>query len=71
MDKWEVHRDLIAERLDEMADLCEHWKKNRERGRMPNAIRAALMMLAEECCHIKRSEERSQQDMMAAVMGKK
>ena len=44
----EVVRDDVAEKLDEMADLCEYWKRNRDRGYHPNAIRAALIMLAEE-----------------------
>lgn len=43
-----LQKDMIAEKLDEMADLCEYWKRNRERGRNPSAIRAALMMLADE-----------------------
>lgn len=44
----EIRRDLVAEKLDEMADVCEHWKRNREKGREPNAIRYALLTLAEE-----------------------
>lgn len=45
----EILHDPIAEKLDEMADLCEHWKRNRSLGRNPTAIRAALLMLAQEC----------------------
>ncbi|MFA5517379.1 MAG: hypothetical protein WDA20_13965 [Desulfuromonadales bacterium] len=44
----EVHRDLVDEKFDELAEICEHWKKNRENGRQPNAIRAAILMLVEE-----------------------
>ena len=44
----EIRRDFVAEKLDEMADVCEHWKRNREKGRQPNAIRYALLTLAEE-----------------------
>lgn len=47
--KLEVVHDHVGEKLDEMADLCEHWKRHRERGRNPTAIRAALLMLAQEC----------------------
>jgi hypothetical protein len=43
-----VHKDKIAEKLDEMADLCEFWRKNREKGRNPNGIRHALIMLSNE-----------------------
>ena len=46
--KIELHKDTIAEKLDEMADIAEYWKKNREKGRNPNAIRAAMVMLANE-----------------------
>ncbi len=44
----EVVRDEVSEKLDEMADVCEYWKRNRDKGRNTNAIRAALIMLAEE-----------------------
>jgi hypothetical protein len=43
-----VMKDDIAEKLDEMADLCEIWKRNRNKGHEPNAIRKALMMVANE-----------------------
>lgn len=45
----EILHDPIAEKLDEMADLCEHWKRHRANGRNPIAVRAALLMLAQEC----------------------
>lgn len=38
----------MAEKLDELADLSEYWKKNRDKGRNPNAIRSALIMLCDE-----------------------
>lgn len=44
----EVVHDRVAEKLDEMADLCEYWKRNRDKGRNPSAIRAAMLMMAEE-----------------------
>lgn len=58
--KIEIVRDDIAEKLDEMSDLCEHWKRNRERGRNPTAIRAALLMLAEECTILARINTKNQ-----------
>ena len=43
-----VHDD-ISNRLDEMADLCEHWKKWRQNTKYtPTAIRSALVMLSGE-----------------------
>ena len=60
---------MIAEKLDEMADLSEHWRKNRERGRMPNAIRAAMMMLAKECIAIEEQEARETMKMMDDLCG--
>lgn len=47
-EKIQVYKDHVAEKLDEMADLCEYWKRNRDKGRTPGAIRAALLMLVEE-----------------------
>ncbi|MCM8613750.1 hypothetical protein [Accumulibacter sp.] len=44
----EVKFDHVAEALDDLTALCEHWKRNRERGRMPRAIRAALLMSMRE-----------------------
>ena len=44
----EVKFDYVAEALDDLTELCEHWKRNRERGRMPNAIRSAILMSMRE-----------------------
>lgn len=38
-------RDEIAEKLDEIADLGEYWKKHREKGCKPDAIRVAMLLL--------------------------
>lgn len=48
MTALEVKCNHVAEALDDLADLCEHWKRNREHGRMPVAIRAALLMSMRE-----------------------
>jgi hypothetical protein len=42
-----VHDD-IGPKLDEMADLCEIWRKRREQGLMPAAVRGALIQMARE-----------------------
>jgi len=44
----DVYHDQIGEKLDELADLSENWKRNREKGRDAGAIRAAMIMLAQE-----------------------
>ena len=44
----QIQNDRIAEKLDEMADLCEYWKKHRSKGRNPDAIRGALVYLSQE-----------------------
>ena len=41
-----VFRDEQLELLDDLADLCEYWKRSRDKGRAPNALRSALVMLA-------------------------
>lgn len=43
-----VHRDTIAEKLDEVADLSECWKKNRDKGHAPSGIRFGLLHLVAE-----------------------
>jgi hypothetical protein len=43
-----LHVDEVALKLDEMADLCEYWKRHRAKGRTPSGIRAALSMLSDE-----------------------
>ena len=48
MSEIKVFKDEIAERLDELSDIGEYWKKHRERGRMPTAVRAAMISLCGE-----------------------
>lgn len=50
--KIEIVRDHVAEKLDEMADLCEYWTRNRVKWRNPTAVRAALLMLVKEVAAI-------------------
>ena len=53
-----VHDD-VSQRLDEVADLCEHWKRWREtRGHTPQAIRAALVMMAREVAMLADMEQK-------------
>jgi hypothetical protein len=47
-DHLELMRDPVADALDDMAALGQHWTRNRERGRMPNGIRAAMLLVARE-----------------------
>ena len=49
-------RDLIAEKLDELADIGEYWKRNREKDYTPNAIRAAMLMLIDEIKLLQKTE---------------
>lgn len=44
----EIHKDIIAEKIDELSDLSECWKRHRMAGRTPNSIRAAILMLIHE-----------------------
>lgn len=52
-----ITTDHVAEKLDEMADIAEYWRKNRDKKRMPNAIRAAMLMLAEELTMLGKNEK--------------
>lgn len=60
----EVVRDPVADALDDMAALAQHWAKNRERGRNPSSIRAAMLMVAREAlAHVDQQERELQQRM--------
>ncbi len=56
-----VMKDDIAEKLDELADLSLIWAKHREAGRHPQAIRGAMLMIANELVLIE-GMERTQQE---------
>ena len=45
----DITMNEVDAKLDELADICEHWKRNRERGHTPDAIKGALLMLVAEC----------------------
>lgn len=57
MGKIEVFRDEIAEKLDELADLCYHWRRNREKNIQPNGIRAGIFYLIDEILLLAKSLE--------------
>ena len=61
MTEPQMMRDPIADALDDMAALGEHWKRNRERGRMPNGIRSAMLLVAREALDLQ--EVQRQQDV--------
>jgi len=44
----EAQPDPIADKLDEMASLCEYWQKHRAEGKMPRAVRSALITIVRE-----------------------
>ena len=46
--KLTVMADPVADALDDMAALGLHWTRNRDRGRMPNGIRQAMLLVARE-----------------------
>ena len=48
MSEIKIYKDEIAEKLDELADLGEYWKKNRDKGYQPNGVRAGMMSIISE-----------------------
>lgn len=46
--EFQVVYDHEADQIDELGALLEHWKRNREKGRTPEAIRLAIVMTMEE-----------------------
>lgn len=47
-EEFVLKQDDFIERLDDLSDLCEYWKRNRKRGRPANAIRTALLAMCHE-----------------------
>ena len=45
---FEVVTDEIANLLDDLAGLGEHWARNRAKGLMPRGIRNAMVQTAQE-----------------------
>jgi len=43
-----VVHDPVADALDDLAALGQHWTRNRESGRMPKGIRAAMLLVARD-----------------------
>lgn len=59
-DTWifdEVPADPIADKLDELAALAQHWTRNRDRGYTPSGIRAAMLQLAHELLEHEKAEQ--------------
>lgn len=64
-----VRLDPVADALDDMAALGQHWTRNRERGRMPNGIRAAMLMVAREVLALNDAAERDLAKQMSDLCG--
>lgn len=54
--KIEVVRDHIVEKLDELADLFECWKRRRDKGQTPEAVRTAILLTVDELESIRQLE---------------
>jgi hypothetical protein len=48
----EVQADPVADKIDEIADIGEMWKRNRDKGRNPKAIRTAMIIAIDELVDI-------------------
>ena len=64
-----VLEDPIADALDDMAALGLHWTRNRERGRMPNGIRQAMLLVAREVLAHEDAQARSTNQFMDNLYG--
>ena len=67
MTELQMMRDPIADALDDMAALGEHWKRNRERGRMPNGIRSAMLLVAREVLDLQEMQQQEHVRTIAAM----
>jgi hypothetical protein len=68
MTELKINHDIIAVKLDELADLSEYWKKNRSKGLMPNGVRAGMMVLVEEISFIQQQRLLNKDDLLNKVM---
>lgn len=69
MDELQMFHDPIADALDDMAALGEHWKRNRDKGRMPSAIRQAMLLVAREVLTMADMEQREIERRMGELCG--
>jgi hypothetical protein len=67
MTEPQMMRDPIADALDDMAALGEHWKRNRERGRMPNGIRSAMLLVARDVLDLQEMQQQEHVRTIAAM----
>lgn len=67
--RWQVVLDPVADALDDMAALGQHWTRNRERGRMPGGIRAAMLLVAREVLAHADMQERETLSKFAETCG--
>lgn len=58
-------QDPVADALDDMAALGEHWTRNRARGRMPSGIRQAMLLVAREALMHADADEREAHSRMS------
>ena len=61
--------DPVADALDDMAALGLHWTRNRERGRMPSGIRAAMLLVAREALAHEDAQAREIQRQFTELCG--
>lgn len=64
-----VLQDRVADALDDMAALAAHWTRNRERGRTPNGIRQAMLIVAREALAYAEASEREIEREMSERFG--
>ncbi len=69
MQQLTVIQDPVADALDDMAALGLHWTRNRERGRMPNGIRQAMLLVAREALAHEDAQARSTNQLMDNLCG--
>lgn len=65
----EVLHDPVADLLDDLAALGQHWTRNRERGRMPGAIRQAMLMVARDALGLAGDDPRHSEVGLCATCG--
>lgn len=69
MSKIEIIEDRVADDIDDLACVLEHWVRNRDRGRTPSALRAAIVQIAREIVQqVELEQEMARAQVRAAQM---
>ena len=63
----EVKRNHIDEKLDDLADISEYWRRQRDRGYTPSILRTVMLTLCDEVRLLAQQESSNRQAQRPAA----